>query len=77
MGIMDDVSSGFSSVGNSISSGYRSVKDKVTGTSSSPMGESSMSVSLGGKYRSRKYKKGGKTRRYKKGGKKYRSKRRR
>jgi len=71
MGIMDDVSSGFSSVGNSISSGYNSLKNKVTGQPSYPS-----YTPLGGRHRSRKHKKGGKTRRCKKGGKKCRSKRR-
>jgi hypothetical protein len=69
MGIMDDVSSGLSSVGNSISSGYNSVKNKVTGQPSY--------TPLGGRHRSRKHKKGGKSRKSKKGGKKCRSKRRR
>jgi hypothetical protein len=71
----NSISTGFSDVGNSISSGYNSVKNKVTGTSTPSY--SLDTGAYGGKHRSKKYRKGGKTRRCKKGGRKYRSKRRR
>ena len=71
MSFLDSVQSGFSSVGDSIKNTYNSAKYKLSGNSS-PM----VSMPVGGKYRSRKHKKGGKSRKCKKGGKKYRSKRR-
>ena len=74
MSFLDSVQSGFSSLGDSIKHGYENVKSKVSGNSSS-MTSSSVSMPVGGKYRSRKHKKGGKTRRCKKGGRKHRSKR--
>jgi hypothetical protein len=81
MSFFDNINQGLSDVGYSISSGYNSLKNRVTGTytpSYSYRPSYSFNTgSYGGKHRSKKYRKGGKTKTCRKGGRKYRSKRRR